>query len=335
MRDAASLRPLATWPAGGRFAWSPNGQWIAFDPNGNGQLRLWNVVGQKPGPQLVPDNAAGNPRAAWSPDSTLLAFPGKGKVRLFRIPSGERLPDLKVDVEQVSHVAWSPDGRLIAAAGMDGTIRLVQMPERKAASVLKIKGNRRPNVEGQLPLLEWSRSGHLAYGEQDAIEAWNATGDQSQFVPCYAGVIALAWSPQGKHIAAIKPGQLSLAPELFDVATGQPIPGCKPIDGNGLNAIAWSPDGRYLAGQPAYGATVTLWDMSTREAAQVNILFPGGKAATFSAAGKLLSTNVDLEQELVYIIQEDGGQRRLLKPAEFRAMIAKNPPRAEKRTGRH
>ena len=70
---------------------------------------------------------------AWSPDGSLVATAGgetagaernatealKGKVVVWRAASGERLATLKVDKQWVSSVAFSPDGSVIAASGVN------------------------------------------------------------------------------------------------------------------------------------------------------------------------------------------------------------------------
>jgi Tol biopolymer transport system component len=139
--DGSGRRPLMTdrsteMPLGSTTnvyaqapAWSPDGRWIAFlmnydlyviAPNGSRQRRLtWN-------------HEADVLRLAWSPDGQRIAFeswrervaPGRWRDRLPEIyvinADGTRLRKLTRNDDLDSDPSWSPDGKRIAFARLNG-----------------------------------------------------------------------------------------------------------------------------------------------------------------------------------------------------------------------
>ena len=85
-----------------RFAAHPNKiNTLAFSPDGRFLVSGAEVVGM---PATAPGYAETLQRDV-------------GRIRVWNVASGERVRSYSVDVTQVTSVAWSPDGRLIAAAG--------------------------------------------------------------------------------------------------------------------------------------------------------------------------------------------------------------------------
>jgi WD40 repeat protein len=93
-------------------------------------LRAWIAAGAKYSPPrhvslddkvtAVPQLAslmAEVPALGFSPDGSELAVAGYKEVRRFRLPSGERAAATGGLSDQVRALAWSPDGRFIAAGG--------------------------------------------------------------------------------------------------------------------------------------------------------------------------------------------------------------------------
>lgn len=109
--DAPSLVPLAS---GQRAAWSPAGDWIAFQSGGYDTTWL-----------VRPDRSERHAFAegvdfAWSPDGSELAFTNRG-ISIAR-PDGSGLRHLAATPvgTAVGSLAWSPNGQAIAYSGGPG-----------------------------------------------------------------------------------------------------------------------------------------------------------------------------------------------------------------------
>lgn len=111
-------------------------------------------------------------------------------------------------------------------------------------------------------------------------------GRRGLFLPGYAR--ALAWSPDSKHIIAIR--QFDLV--VHDAATLKPLVTHKPAEqGLRINvpaaSIAYSPDGMTFA-TAGFDGGVVLWDAGTSQPKARIKDAEGGTTLTFSADGRLL-----------------------------------------------
>jgi transcriptional regulator with XRE-family HTH domain len=158
-----------------------------------------------------------------------------------------------VNAVGVNGVAFSPDGKLLAVANSDGTVRLWELATGRAVGA---------------PLLA-------------------SVGFQ-------VGVNGVAFSPDGKVLAtANSDGTVRLWELATGRAAGAPIP-ADTGSANGVNGVAFSPDGKLLATANSDG-TVRLWDVATGRAAGAPIPADTGSAGgvngvAFSPDGKVLAT---------------------------------------------
>lgn len=173
-----------------------------------------------------------------------------------------RLRAVLRDVEGgASGVAWSPDGRRVAASGDDGTVRVWQ-PDRDARPVV-LAGDGAP-MQG----VAWSPDGRtLAAACRDGtVRVWStgtwaelavlhhaaATGDREE------GVGGVAWSPDGGHLAS---GGSDSAVRIWDngsYAAGPVLRGHRGM----VWSVTWSPDGTQVAGGGEDG-TIRVWAVPT------------------------------------------------------------------------
>ena len=116
--DGTQPTNLTNNPADDQFpAWSPDGKWIAFqsDRNGNTDIFIMRPDGSQATP--LTNHSAYDGIPAWSPDGQWIAFQsdldGQFEIYVMR-PDGSQQTRLTNHASVSSAPAWSPDGRRIA-----------------------------------------------------------------------------------------------------------------------------------------------------------------------------------------------------------------------------
>jgi HAE1 family hydrophobic/amphiphilic exporter-1 len=154
-------------------------------------------------------------------------------------------------LQNVMPVAWSPNGRSIAAGSWDGTIYVWDIPRTESR---RLQGH-----SSGIWCLAWSPDGRtLASGSFDGtIRLWDpATGQTTHVLRGHsAEVHSVAWSPDGKTLAS---GSADRRIRLWDASTGESL---RELKGHGstVSTVAWSPDGKTLA-SGSFDGILNLWD---------------------------------------------------------------------------
>jgi RNA polymerase sigma factor (sigma-70 family) len=179
-------------------------------------------------------------RLAFSPDGKSLAAsarsnggfpPPKGSraevVRFWEVDTG-RLHELEGHTGEVTSLAFSPDSKVLATGGHDGTLLLWDTATRKRLHKTKIV--------------------------EEAYSHRKGKSDRR------GGILALAFAPEGMTIAS---ANYDSTVRLFEAATGKPI---RVLRGHARSVtdVAYSPDGKILA-TGSEDQTVRLWDAATGE----------------------------------------------------------------------
>jgi WD40 repeat protein len=247
---------------------------LAFTPDGRrlisaGRDRVVNVWDLKDAARAAPVPHWTMPQFSLSPWSMALSRDGNrlaiggptadGNVRLYDMRNGTLLHTLMDDLRIIS-VAFSPDGRLVAAAGHDCIVRLWEVSSGR--EVLQLRGH--TDLIGHVA---FSPDGErlVSASADGTVRVWDAspfdeTADLSTRTlgPRAGEYFGIAFSPDSRLLAAASAdGSI----HLWDSETGRQV-GAFHGHEDAVLSVAFSPNGQRLV-SGSLDRTAKLWDTRT------------------------------------------------------------------------
>ena len=251
---------------------------------------------------------------AYAPDGKTLAVGGYRVVRLLDAATGEVTRTVPGAADQVQCVAWSSDGKYLAAAGgVPGQAGEVIIYDAQTWKPLRTLAGHTEVVYA----VAWKPgSMELATGSLDKTACiWDgAAGKITHIIKDHAeGVVGVAYSPDGKLLAT---GSLDRSAKIFDTASWKRLAALTGHQ-DGVTRVAFNQTGKLLA-TSGLDKTVRVWTIKKDGMENPDRTLGEGdiiNACVFSPDGSLLVWGAG--NNVVKVFNENGTQqKREMKDAQ-------------------
>ena len=305
---------------------------VAFSPDGHtlvsggadNTIKLWDVAsgrelrtvtGHYFGVFSVAFSSDGHTLASASPDRLTreILAPGTAisTVKIWDATSGRELRALPGQTEDALSVAFSPDGKMLAAGGYDHSIKLWDVASRRELNNQYDRAD--VSAFNAVSSVAFSPDGRtLASASADTtLKLWDATnGHEMHTLTGHAGAVnSAAFTPDGRWLIS---GSGDGTTRVWDAHTGEPAATVISLN-NSTNWVVVTPDGLFDGSPAAWGQILWRFNNDTFDVAPVEIFFrefyyPGLLADILSGKHPKATTdivNIDRRQPTVTIERAD------------------------------
>jgi WD40 repeat protein/DNA-binding SARP family transcriptional activator len=251
-------RPFRFSPLAGdaptAVAVSPDGQLIATQPSRN-RVTLWRAsdltaVRTLRGPGGLLDSLA------FSHNGRLLAAAGDARDTVVWSVATGRIVRLlgPAGAGGATGVNFSPDDHIVGTAGVDGNLRLYDLPIGRQIARIKIRGS--------LQDVDFSSDGKrvVAAGLAGDIAVWNL-GERrlERLIHTHDAVFAIRLSPDGREIVT---GSINGEVQFWDLATGRQVGRTIGGQSGAVVSVSYDPTGQEVMTTSSDGK-FRLWDIAS------------------------------------------------------------------------
>lgn len=267
--DVASTSKIASYPFQGgvdgeAVAYSLDGRYLLAAASG-GNLLQWDLESGSP-PTMLQFTVGEIHDINFSPDSRWLVVAGdSGRLQIRDQRTGEltctldaHMTNLQVGTQGAIQIVFSPDGRQLASAGCDATIKLWEV----GSWVLQhdLTGHLKKAID-----IAYSPDGAtLASCSERTVKLWDTrTGEEKPtWVRCDADIRNLFFLPGGNHFFTVETTGRIIDWDLSISWGGKYLKGHT----SEVNSVRFSPDGSYLASGAGHwlsggDSRVLIWPM--------------------------------------------------------------------------
>lgn len=179
-------------------------------------------------------------------------------VEIFNLETQDITQRFATDGESIGDLAFSPDGRYVAASTSDNTVWVWDIAS--GAVITRLIGH-----DDLINAVSFSPDGQsiVTASHDRTARVWDVARGQERrrLIGHRLEVWSAVYSPDGLTIVT---ASADMTARIWDAHTGEEIHRLDDVGGQGINAM-YSPDGDYLLTATYFTDTVRIWDVRTWE----------------------------------------------------------------------